>query len=83
MTTRFDPELVDLAQVTERLQTLCGTVVEGAIVGRTRLRDAAVDELGCSELEGEALIDTMIARGFVVRRSDISGAVEGVLGYGD
>jgi alkylhydroperoxidase family enzyme len=80
MPTRFDPEQVDLAETTERLRALCGSVVQGAIVGRTLLRDAVVEELRCSELEAEALIDTLIARGFVVRRESIGDAVEWTVG---
>ncbi|HEX3595064.1 MAG TPA: hypothetical protein VHU80_08185 [Polyangiaceae bacterium] len=82
MPTRFDPELVDLAEVTERLRVLCGSVVEGSIVGRTRLRDAALAELGCSELESEELVDTLIVRGFVIRRVTLGGEVEWVVGRG-
>jgi hypothetical protein len=42
------------------------TVVKGAVVGRTRLRDAVAHELQCSQLQAEQLVDTMIGRGLLV-----------------
>jgi hypothetical protein len=64
----FDPESVDLAVLARWLREAYGSSVEGSVVGRTMLRDEVVRRLGCSQLEGEQLVDTMIARGFVVER---------------
>lgn len=36
---------------------------EGAVVGRTALRDAVAQVLGCSLLEAEQIVDTLVARG--------------------
>lgn len=38
----------------------------GFIVGRTALRNAVMDVLGCSLLEGERIVDTLILRGRLV-----------------
>jgi hypothetical protein len=38
----------------------------GVIVGRTALRNAVMDVLGCSELEGEEIVDTLVLRGRLV-----------------
>jgi hypothetical protein len=68
-------ESVDLAKVAQHLMSACGGSVEGAVVGRTRLRDEVVGYLQCSQLEGEQVLDTMINRGFVVKRSEPDGCV--------
>jgi hypothetical protein len=36
---------------------------EGAVVGRTALRNAVAAHLACSELEAEELVDTLVLRG--------------------
>ncbi len=64
----FDPESIDLEDIVQALRQAFGARIEGEVVGRTRLRDAVVDKLHCSELEAEQIVDTLIARGFVVRR---------------
>lgn len=64
---RFNPEAVDLAALAQVLRRACGDVTVGAVMGRTQLRDAAVEHLGCSQLEGEQLVDTMVGRGFLVQ----------------
>jgi len=64
---RFDPEAIDLAALVRHLHALVGPAVEGAVVGRTRLRDEVARHLGCSMLDAENIIDTMIGRGFLVR----------------
>jgi myo-inositol catabolism protein IolC len=69
----IDLENIDLAEVSAHLRAACGPVVEGAVVGRTVLRDAVVAHLGCSELEGEEMVDTMIGRGFLVWREEPGG----------
>jgi hypothetical protein len=63
---RLDPESIDLALVARALETAVGATALGAIVGRTRLRDAVVGHLDCSMLEAEQIVDTMIGRGFLV-----------------
>jgi hypothetical protein len=35
----------------------------GAVVGRTMIRNAVADMLGCSELEAEQLVDSLVLRG--------------------
>ena len=64
---RRDPDVasIDLAELTDVLKRAYGTSVAGAVVGRTRLRDEVTHHLGCSLLMGEAIIDTMVARGFL------------------
>lgn len=37
----------------------------GYLRGKTALRDAVVEKLGCSALEAEELVDTMESRGFL------------------
>jgi len=65
MNRRFDPEAIDLASLRNALELGCGSFVEGEVVGRTRLRDEAARHTGCSLLDAERIIDTMIARGFL------------------
>ena len=69
----LDTENIDLAEVAAHLRTACGPLVEGAMIGRTLLRDAVVARLECSELEGENLIETMIGCGFLVWREESDG----------
>jgi hypothetical protein len=38
----------------------------GFIVGRTAVRNAVADVLGCSRVEGEEVVDTLILRGRLV-----------------
>jgi hypothetical protein len=61
----IDLESVDLAQLARRLRETCGPSIEGPLMGRTCFRDAVVKHLGCSELEAEQLVDTMVQRGFL------------------
>jgi hypothetical protein len=44
-------------------------------MGRTLLRDAVVEHLGCSQLAGEQIIDTMVGRGFLAQERLESGLV--------
>lgn len=76
MTRNIDPETLDLACLADVLREACGATVMGAVVGRTRLRDEVVRHLGCSQLEGETLVDTMIGRGFIRRTVDRDGQLE-------
>jgi hypothetical protein len=68
MVYAFAPETVDLESLRNVLEEQCGSFVEGDIVGRTRLRDEVSRHLGCSELEAERLVDTMVGRGFLERQ---------------
>jgi myo-inositol catabolism protein IolC len=73
----FDPEQVDLAALAERVAARLGVEpVEGYVMGRTLLRDAVADELSCSLLAAEQLVDTMVEREFFrfERRPDSPGA---------
>lgn len=65
MSQPLDPEQVDLAILSQRVQDLLKRPVEANMEGRTALRDATVQVLGCSQLEAEQLVDTLFARGFV------------------
>jgi hypothetical protein len=71
----LDPESVDLAHVARGLRAAFGPFVEGAVVARTLLRDEVVRLLACSQLEGENVVDTMVARGFLVQRETREGRV--------
>ncbi len=63
---RLDVESVDLASVTESLRRRFGAeLLQDELPGRTMIRDAVVEQLGCSMLEAESIVDTMVLRGFV------------------
>lgn len=65
--TTLDPETVDLAAVARALDAAVPAPRrEGAVVGRTALRDATARHLGCSDALAERIVDTMVARGFLV-----------------
>lgn len=65
MSAGLDPESVDLLELVRCLKSRVGASVEGLVVGRTRLRDEIASHLGCSALEAELLLDTLVGRGFV------------------
>jgi hypothetical protein len=68
-------EQVDLAELTAALERVFGgQPVEGAIVGRTRLRDGVASHLGCSSLEAEQLVDTLVTCGFLRLERTAEGA---------
>jgi hypothetical protein len=73
MRERFDPDSLDLAQITRSLRVSCGAFVEGAIVGRTLLRDQIADQVGCSLLVAEQIVDTLILRGFLLQSESLDG----------
>lgn len=75
MEGRFEPESIDLDALRSSLHQRCGAYVEGEVVGRTRLRDEVVDELTCSMLEAERIVDTMISRGFLRKQTASDGRV--------
>lgn len=64
--TTLDPETVDLAALAQALERRVPAAQrDGAVVGRTALRDAVADQLACSEAMAERIVDTMVARGFL------------------
>jgi hypothetical protein len=70
-------EDIDLAELTAHLRgQFAGAAPTGYLDGRTALRDAVVVELDCSTLEAEALVDTLVARGFVRYEGDPAAAVD-------
>lgn len=82
MSQALDVEQVDLAELSRQLRETCGARVEGDFAGPTLLRDQVVLRLGCSELEAENLVDTLIAGGFIVRVAAPDGLVEWVIASG-
>ena len=74
----FDPESIDLAELSNELRAACGHCIEDVVVGRTVLRDEVASRLDCSMLEAEQLVDTLIARGFV-RQGALGDGREGLL----
>lgn len=85
MANSIDVEEIDLASLARRLLSAVGSPVEGYVVGRTVMRDAVANILGCSLLEAENLVETLISRGLVVSRGGEQGsdAVEWVITTGD
>ena len=62
----FRPEDIDLAQLAGELERIfADRAPTGYLSGRTALRDALVVRLGCSLLEAEQLVDTMVSHGFL------------------
>ncbi len=59
-------EDVDLAQLTEAIRSCLGEKLEANYLrGKTILRDAVVQTLGCSMYEAEQLVETLELQGFV------------------
>jgi hypothetical protein len=74
----FDVEEVDLASLAAALQGALGdSPLEGYVRGRTVLRDAVAEHLGCSEAEAERLVETMVGRGFLRFEGDPASAEAG------
>jgi hypothetical protein len=67
----FDPEAIDLLDLTRRLtRELSSEVLPGDYLeGKTKLREVLVSLLDCSELSAEELVDTLVAQGFLRFRS--------------
>jgi hypothetical protein len=59
---RLNPESIDLLALAKHLARIFEGGAQGYVVGRTRLRDAVVRRLRCSELQAEELVDTLILR---------------------
>ncbi len=71
------PEEIDLDELRSRLAAeFSDAPPAGYIRGKTTLRAAVVMLLGCSELEGEQLVETLEARGFIRYHGDKSGGVD-------
>jgi hypothetical protein len=79
---RLAVEEVDLAELTGALRArFAGSAPSGYLDGRTALRDAVTEELGCSELEAEEIVDTLVARGFAHYEGDPSAAMDDGRGW--
>ena len=75
-------EDLDLAQLSACLrERLAGASPAGYLDGRTALRDAVADELQCSQLEAEEIVDTLVARGFARYEGDPAAAVDDERGW--
>jgi hypothetical protein len=79
---RLAIEEIDLAELTRMLRSrLAGSAPVGYLDGRTALRDAVAEQLECSELEAEEIVDTLVARGFVRYQGDPGAAVDDGRGW--
>jgi hypothetical protein len=79
---RLAVEEIDLAELTRSLRArLAGAAPAGYLDGRTALRNAVTEELGCSELEAEELVDTLVAGGFVRYQGDPASAIDDGRGW--
>jgi hypothetical protein len=75
-------EDLDLAELTRCLrERLAGSPPTGYLIGRTALRDAVTDELECSELVAEEIVDTLVARGFVRYQGDPTAEIDEPRGW--
>jgi hypothetical protein len=82
MGVRLVIEDVDLAELTGALRArFAGASPAGYLDGRTALRDAVADQLGCSALEAEEIVDTLVARGFVRYHGDPAAALDDGRGW--
>jgi len=69
---KLDVEQIDLAELLEVLRAR-ETELAGALDGRSQMRDIVAEHLGCSMLEAEDLVDTLVARGFARLERDEEG----------
>ncbi len=61
----FSPEEVDLAALARALAARFRSAPpRGYVTGRSEIRDAVVEALGCSQLQAEELVDTMASLGY-------------------
>ena len=73
----FDVAETDLARVAAELKRTFGDRPPlGYVVGKTMFRDAVMNELGCSALQAEQVVDTMISRGFLRYEGSVSRAID-------
>jgi len=71
----MDFEQIDLAALAATLEhRLRGRPLDGFVRGRTELRDAAAERLGCSLLEAETLVELLVGRGFLRFLGDATSA---------
>ncbi len=64
---RMDISSLNVESLLQHLRTqFRGAPPEGSIVGRTALRDEVAAHLGCSQLEAEQIVDSLILRGWLV-----------------
>jgi hypothetical protein len=76
----LDLEQIDLALLTAELERrVSGPSLAGWVRGRTKVRDAVVEKLACSELEAEQLVDMLIGRRFLRFSGDPASAQGGGL----
>lgn len=60
----LDIESIDLRALLHHLAGVFrGAPPEGAVTGRTAFRDAVAAKLGCSQLQAEELVDSLVLRG--------------------
>jgi hypothetical protein len=79
---RLSIEDVDLAELTALIRArFAGAAPVGYLVGRTALRDAVAEQLECSTLEAEEIVDTLVARGFLRYEGDPSAALDDGRGW--
>jgi hypothetical protein len=60
---KLEVEQIDLVELLDVL-LLHQAELGGDLAGRSKMRDVVAAHLGCSLLEAEELVDTLIARGF-------------------
>jgi hypothetical protein len=62
----FHPGEVDLAVLSRMIaEQLTRRMPQGFLPGKTAMRDIVAAALGCSELEAERIVDTLVSRGLV------------------
>jgi hypothetical protein len=70
----MNQEDIDLVELTRDLETQFEHAPpEGLVAGRTEIRDAVLRRLGCSQLEAEELVDTLVLRGVLQLRESPEG----------
>lgn len=69
----LDIEQVDLAALVEAIRSRLAAPIAGAVIGRTQMRDVVAEDLRCSLLEAEQLVDTLIAAGLARLERDCDG----------
>jgi hypothetical protein len=70
--SNFDVEQVDLAELVHVLRGHKAELV-GSLSGRSHMRDIVAAHLGCSMLEAENLVDTLVAREYARLERDPEG----------
>jgi hypothetical protein len=70
----MNQEDIDLAELTRALKIQFEhSPPEGLVAGRTEIRDAVLRRVGCSQLEAEELVDTLVLRGALQLRESPEG----------